>query len=276
MSIFSASMKSTFRDKSSIFWSLAFPIMIFFVFASIFLHGGETLYYSNHPLPDWIPKAEDEKKADVVLRIDGKTVKAIVRRGDTSEITGTLHELAAEIAGGSHIRVVVKNVGRKNVEVVFFFTSALAMVTLSSGMFETVKILKWYSEDRILDLIGFSEAGKFEILSAMILPGAVLALTSSFLVYLVSRLLGLSIPLNLPLALSILLSYAVSAAAGYAVSRIFRTAKGAMSFLSVFYHLNTFLAGIYFPIDFLPPWMRWISFLLPGRYIVLLIRNSLR
>jgi ABC-2 type transport system permease protein len=294
-----ASVKMIVRDRTALFFSLAFPIVFMTLFGLIFGNAG-----SSRPDLDVVgtgPLVAALQQSDAVklhVRPDAKTALKRVHDGDETGaliVTGGkahLYYQASSTVEGPILMAVVRGVadnlniramGRPPVVSVtsssiedrdlgyidYLVPGLLAMAICQSAVFGIAFALVAYRSKGILRRLRLTPMPLGEFASARVLTALCLALAQTVVLLAVGHFaFGVTIAGNL---LSLIPLVAVGAlcfiAIGLLVGSIAKTEDAAAAMANLVTLPMTFLAGVFFPLNSAPGVVQVISRVLPLTYL---------
>ena len=299
-----ASVKMIVRDRTALFFSLAFPIVFMTLFGLIFGGAG-----SSKPDLDVVgtgPLVTALQRSDAVkvhIRPDAATAIARVHDGDetgalvvsgghahlyyqaSSTVEGPiLREVVAGVANALDIRATGRpplvTVQASKVEdrslsyISYLVPGLLAMAISQSAVFGIAFALVAYRSKGILRRLRLTPMPLGEFAAARVLTALCLALTQAIVLLAVGRFaFGVDIAGNvLSLLPLVILGALCFIAIGLLVGSVARTEDAAAAMANLVTLPMTFLAGVFFPLDSAPGVVQAISKVLPLTYLA----NGLR
>ena len=313
-----ANIKSFYRDRTSLFWTFAFPIIFVILFGSIF--SGRAVSFNV----GWVD--QDRSTASQALRAgfaevsllalkdgeldptlqdmrDGELDAVIVvpaglgvaiapgqpHTGPSFDLTlytdpsrqtasMTVQQIFAQVVANMNLavagltpplEVTTQPLQTQNItSAAYFVPSILAMALMQLGVFAAIP------------LVAQREKGILRRLNATPLPRATLVASNVFMrlgIGVVQTILLLSIG-GLLFGVTIVGSIALTAGVivlgaltflsiGYLIASYARTEETANAMASVVQFPLMFLSGIFFPIAFMPDWLRPVASIMPLTYL---------
>jgi ABC-2 type transport system permease protein len=283
LSLSSASVKSSLRSGGELFWNVIFMILIFLVFNSAsFERRPVKVFLEGVKDPGGVEIFENPEDADAVVKLQGSTIVVTYKNPDEvvrMNIRSVVWRIKEKLERGNmNRRVSVKEVvlGKKIDYKAFISSGILTMVLFSTGAFGAVKVLSLYKYRGILKMFYTFPLKKFLVYTALSTGSLIQAILGTSLILAFSGAFGINFNLNAGLFfLSFAIVFLTSYAIGVVFSLIFRTPKAASGIMSALYTIMPFFSGVYFPVEFLPNSIRWISYLMPMKYMVELMRKTL-
>ncbi|MCD6442683.1 MAG: ABC transporter permease [Thermotogae bacterium] len=301
------------RDKITVFFTLAFPIILLLIFGSfsndnefqkykvgLFSTESEKITFLKEELEKtgmWEiriyesiePLIDDVKEGKVTMgiKVKGKEVDLIYKAGDISRIgsMNTLSETVESILERkmNNVKDVIKvekkklSVRGKNVSSsAYTLAGTIAISLLSNGMFSIIGLMS-DTRKKMVKKFRTTPVNPTSFMNAMVLTRLVVALIASFIMLMLAKyMLGIKYRLELLQFVTIGLSSTLAMMAlGVLFIVIFKSAKAAENFATIFMTIVMFFTGVYFPISFLPGWLRRIADYIPVKYVAQGIRYSL-
>ena len=278
------SIKSSLRNSGEMFWELIFPMVILFVFTSISFDTTTDLkiYAEGVDIPDGYKTVASPEEADVEIKLKDHTLVIKLRTPDKMKeamvnslvwkIKSYLERDGVERSISVESEVLGEGVNYKG----YILGGVLVMMIMAAGMFSMIRTLSVYKHEGVLKLFWTTPVRKYVVYSALSISGPVIALISVISALILSRTWGVEYDLDLRIFTgAFAFSLVVSMFIGWILAMAFRTPRAAEGTASLVYTLMPFFSGVYFPVEFLPRSLRWISYLMPTKYMVDLIRKGL-
>lgn len=310
--VFIAFAKEAFRNKLEVFFTLFFPMIFLLLFG--FFFGGSSDYqktsvglyqtgtYDISPVIEdtgaWsLSLFDDEtsleekiKSGDILLGVtfDGEKISYLYREGDVGQLS-TIEMARASISAAvekeiNNVKsvIVVENIpetaGRvRATDADYTMSGVVAISLLSAGMFSVISVFGRYRKRGVLDRFKITPLKPLTFIFGSTLTRFLVSIVSILLIMIVSRLLFRTTFQTdwLLFLISIISSTLGMMALGLFLTLIFRNPETAETAASILMVLMVFLAGIYFPLSFLPDYLRIVSAFLPVKYVAELMRHSL-
>jgi len=310
--VFIAFAKEAFRNKLEVFFTLFFPMIFLLLFG--FFFGGSSDYqktsvglyqtgtYDISPVIEdtgaWsLSLFDDEtsleekiKSGDILLGVtfDGEKISYLYREGDVGQLS-TIEMARASISAAVEKKInnvksliVVENIpetaGRvRATDADYTMSGVVAISLLSAGMFSVISVFGRYRKRGVLDRFKITPLKPMTFILGSTLTRFLVSLVSILLIMIVSRLLFRTTFQTdwLLFLISIISSTLGMMALGLFLTLIFRNPETAETAASILMVIMVFLAGIYFPLSFLPDYLRIVSAFLPVKYVAELMRHSL-
>lgn len=305
--MFVASIKMIVRDRTALFFSLAFPIVFMTLFGLIFGNAS-----SSRPDLDVVGKGplvtalEHSKAVKVHVQSDAKTALKRVHDGDetgaliVSGGTGHLYYQASSTVEGPILRAIVQGVAdnvnirasqrpplvhvtSSSIEdrnlgyIDYLVPGLLAMAISQSAVFGIAFALVAFRAKGILRRLRLTPMPLGEFAAARVLMALCLALAQAVVLLLVGHFaFGVTIASNLLSLLSlvplVLLGAFCFIAIGLLVGSVAKTEDAAAAMANIVTLPMTFLAGVFFPLGSAPGVVQAVSKVLPLTYLA----NGLR
>ncbi|MDD3461088.1 MAG: ABC transporter permease, partial [Mesotoga sp.] len=159
----------------------------------------------------------------------------------------------------------------------YTMSGVVAISLLSAGMFSVISVFGRYRKRGVLDRFKITPLKPMTFILGSTLTRFLVSLVSILLIMIVSRLLFKTTFQTdwLLFLISIISSTLGMMALGLFLTLIFRNPETAETAASILMVIMVFLAGIYFPLSFLPDYLRIVSAFLPVKYVAELMRHSL-
>ncbi len=233
---------------------------------------------------------EKIKSGDILLGVtfDGEKISYLYREGDVGQLS-TIEMARASISAAIEKKInnvksliVVENIpepaGRvRATDADYTMSGVVALSLLSAGMFSVISVFGRYRKRGVLDRFKITPLKPMTFILGSTLTRFLVSLVSILLIMIVSRLLFRTTFQTdwLLFLISIISSTLGMMALGLLLTLIFRNPETAETAASILMVIMVFLAGIYFPLSFLPDYLRIVSAFLPVKYVAELIRHSL-
>ena len=294
-----ASMRMILRDRTALFFSLAFPIVFMTLFGLIFGNAG-----SSRPDLDVVGKGPlvtalaQSKAVKLHVRADQRTAITRVRDGDETGaliVSGGkahLYFQASATEQGPVLRAIVQGVSDQlniaasdrppavsvtssSVEdrnlgyIDYLVPGLLAMAISQSAVFGIAFALVAFRAKGILRRLRLTPMPLGEFAAARVLTALTLAVAQAIVLLAVGHFaFGVTIAGNLLSLLPLILLGALCfIAIGLLVGSIAKTEDAAAAMANLVTLPMTFLAGVFFPLDSAPGVVRDVSRVLPLTYL---------
>ncbi|SHH31732.1 ABC transporter permease [Thermosipho atlanticus] len=278
----------SFRNRFSFFFNILLPMVFFLLFGLVFSESTDYLfaYYSDTDISikgvrytnkDLLIKSKNNYHAVAIIE-NNKVI--VFKNSDGYAVDSWINGIKIELERKINNVTQIINVKSEKVDSFFFsnieyiFTGTLALSIMSIGMFGAINL---FSKSRNNGTIR-----KFKTLPLSPHTFVFSFSFSQFLISFISILLIRAISIFLfsfdirenlfMILISIVSSSLGMIGFGVILSILFpKTASSVAQFL---YTIFIFFSGIYFPIDFLPPFLKSISFFTPVKYVVEMFKYS--
>ncbi|AKI97554.1 ABC transporter permease [Kosmotoga pacifica] len=309
--VFIAFLKESFRNRVEFFFGLMLPVLFLVMFGYIF--GGEEnvsslkvgLFSSDSESISWITdvggfefitfastesmmKALNNIEIGLALQLSSGELTFYKVQGNPSlegEIAIAQSAIVAAIE--AHLNDVEPVITVKKTAVssgIFMATGSdyimsgvIGISILSSGMFAVISLFGRYRKKGILDRFRATPMDPIIFVLGSTFTRFLMSLFSVVVIMFINRILFNSKirPDWLPLIVVIICSTLGMMALGLLLVLIFKEPQSAQSAGDVLFFLMTFASGIYFPIAFLPEFLKKVSLVLPVTHTVRLIRSTM-
>jgi ABC-2 type transport system permease protein len=299
-----ASAKMLLRDRTALFFSLAFPIVFMVLFGVLFGGAGSSKPDLNvvgtSPLVQALRQTDAVKihvrpdAATAITRVkDGDETGALIIRNGTARlyyqasstvqspilrqlVAGAATAIDLQAAGKQPvIRVEASSVEDHSLDYIdYLVPGLLAMAISQSAVFGIAFALVAYRSKGILRRLRLTPIRVGEFATARVLAALTLSLSQAIVLLAVGRLaFGVTIVGNLlSLVPLVLLGALCFITIGLLVGSIAKTEDAAAAMANLVTLPMTFLAGVFFPLDNAPGVVRDVSKVLPLTYLA----NGLR
>ena len=158
----------------------------------------------------------------------------------------------------------------------YFVPSILAMALMQLGVFSAVPLVA-QRERLILKRLAATPLRRWTLVSSNVVMRLLIALLQAVLIVAVGRqLFGVTIVGNLLLVAALVCLGAVTfIAIGFVIASYARTEESANALTSIVQFPLMFLSGIFFPIEFMPDFLRPVATLLPLTYLGDALRQTM-
>ena len=320
-----ASFKMFYRDKSTIFWTIAFPCIMILLFGAIFSQTDSkyTLRIQNLDLKEdgtpnywskfFIDRLNETgmfniemldkdinateyaikkqlsyliifpenftRKVNISLATGGAVNASITFIYDPSQTTATtvlgvvdgiVNEMNLRFAGGSHyLTVSEKTITPERMEYVdFFIPGIIAVTVMTTSLFGAIEVNTKYKKNGILRRLAATPLSRIEWIMSKSLFRIVLCFLATAIILGLGKF-AFNVTLTLD-AISITMIIATSlmfSGIGMIISRAVKEVEAASAAANVIMFPMMFLSGAYFPIDFMPEFLRVVARVLPLTYV---------
>ncbi len=308
-----ANLKMSVRNRTALFWNLAFPAIFILIFGAVF--GRDTgirvevgVAGAGSPLQTGVEAAMqgsdvftletgseeteltalEEGDRDIVLVFDPSAAGAppAVRlyydqtEGSNAQIaiSAVRQVLLGQAGGENPVAIQEQAVSGQDISFIdFFVPGILAMSLMNSGVIGLSTAFVIYRERGILRRIKVTPFPISSFIFARVVSQLIVAVAQSLiLVGLAKLVFGLQVRGNLLLVLVVILVGALAfLAIGFAISGFARNAEAAASYANLVTFPMLFLSGVFFSIESAPAWLRPVTRLLPLAYLVDALREPM-
>ncbi len=313
--LYMANAKDMMRDRMSMFWFLAFPVIFILLFGAIFSGGEGAPSYSvglaaedESPLGQGVKRAfesapafdlhlgsrQDEldalkkgkrvlvvvvprrdqaaarsgKPAEIPVYYDpGKAATAQVLISSVRDILSEVERRATGAPGLFAVKPIKKEVKElKNID--YLLPGILAMALMQLGLFGSLEFVS-LRERKIIKRLNATPVPRSLLLWSEILVRVVMALIQASLIILIGHLVyGVTIVGNWLAVLGLVLLGALAfISLGYFLIAFARTAESAQGLIQLVQFPMMFLAGIFFPIEIMPSFLKPVVQAIPLSYL---------
>ena len=303
-----AASKMFFRRKSSIFWSLFFPVVTMLVLGNAGFIGYSApnvgLYITSEMDNDTVSKLKSSNsitirdylsETDALAALEKGTLSALITLDNNSEIIVTTRKgdvAEQEVVENFVFKIMNENIGEiKNVtnEIAemnyqgykgFIVPGIAAMAIMQNGIFSVVFTLLSYKNQGVLKRLKAAPISPSHFIVGHLISRVSIIILQTFILLLMGVfVLGVSIGQGSVLAwINILflsfLGGILFLAIGLAISSLAPNEDSAPAIANLVTFPMLFLSGVFFPIDFLPKIIGYISNILPLTHLAQGIRLS--
>jgi ABC-2 type transport system permease protein len=305
-----ANLRMTVRNRTALFWNLAFPAIFIIIFGAIFGNGGnlgditvgvtgpagpvrdafiqaleQTEGFEVHTgsLEEETAQLEDGDR-DVVVAFpeSGQGIDSYYSGGGgpTGQISRVaVRSILNEVLGATTgTTVTEREIDTDEVTYIdWFIPGILAMSLMNTGVIGISTAFVAFRERGIFRRIKVTPFALWKFLLARIVSGVILSLVTSGILIGVGALVWGARPQGniLLIALVLILGSLTFVAIGYAIAAIARTTETAASYANLVTFPMLFLSGVFFPLDSMPDWMQPIVKVMPLSYLVNALREPM-
>lgn len=309
-----ANLKMTVRNRTALFWNLAFPALFILIFGAVLgndngvsfdigvvgsesvareravaaLTGTEAFNVTTGTEGDEMEALEASDR-DIVLVFgapgaDGASPSIQLYYDNTTgpnaqvAIGAVRQVLAAAFGDGSGLEISEQSVSATSVSFIdFLVPGIIAMSLMNSGVIGLSTAFVSYRERGILRRIKVTPFPLGSFILARVVSQVLVAVAQSIILAGMAMLIfGLEVRGNLALILFVILLGALAfLAIGFAISGIARNTETAASYANLVTFPMLFLSGVFFPIDNAPEWLKPITRVLPLSYLVDALREPM-
>ena len=299
------------RDRLAVFFTFAFPIIFLIIFApfangsfqkhniGLMINEGK-LGFLKKDLEEtgmWkvkiytsLESMTDDIKRGVLsagIWVKDEKVELIYKAGDPSKIgmINTLSETTESILEKriNDVKDILKvdkrkiRIGKDNISTsAYILAGTIAISLLSNGMFSVIGLIS-DTKRKMLKKFRTTPISPLSFMGAMTVVRLIITLISSIIMLMIGRyMLGIEFQI-MPFQFVIiaLSSTLAMMALGILFIVIFRSAKAAENFATIFMTIVMFFSGVYFPVSFLPEGLRKIANFIPVKYVAQGMRYTL-
>ena len=300
-----AMAKGFVRDRTSVFFSVIFPLMFLFLFGGVFADQGESrgdlVQIGAVPLVDALPtgareafdqsfevsRATDRAEAleevrkgdaDAAIEMSGSTlvahytqtdqVKAAITQGTLKAFVDAANAAAAGSPPAFEFRAdPVEDESLKTIQ--FVTPGLLGWAVAMSAAFGAAATLQGWRQSKLLRRLQLSPVSPRTIVGARVGVTVLIAMVQMVIfVGLGASLLGLRLTGSWWMSIPLLACGTLSfMAIGLLAGAISRTTEGAVNIANFIVLPMAFLSGSFFPLDGTPGWLQAISQALPLRHL---------
>lgn len=157
----------------------------------------------------------------------------------------------------------------------FILPGILAMSLMQLGLFGTAPALVQLREQQVLRRLGATPLPRLTLLAAQVLHRITIGITQTFTIILVGRLLFKVAIVGpfLALVAFVLVGAFMFVAMGYFISGLAKTQESVMGISQLINFPMMFLSGVFFPVDFMPAWLKPVVTAMPLTYLADALRQ---
>ncbi len=328
--LYLASVREFVRDRSALFWAVAFPVMFILIFGAVF-SGSDDISFSIGLVNE--DGAASERLVESFQSIDAFNIStgerggelAALQDGDRSAVivipAGTGAALGSALEGGSDesarlevyydpadqntsqivLNVVNQVVSGMNQAITgmspvlsieqrevtadedlrlidYMVPGVLGMSLMQLGLMATAGPLVSLREKGVLRRMGATPLTRATLLAAQVAFRLTIAFFTTALLIAVGMLVfNVQVRLeNLPAIIGVvLLGSATFVTLGYFMSTLVKTEEAVEGLVSLPYFIFMFLSGIFWPVEFMPDWIRPVVDAIPLTYLGDLLRRTM-
>ena len=307
-------LRQFIRDKTALFFTIAFPIIFIFLFGWIFSGSGDISYdigvvnNDDSPVGEGITQMLNQIPIFVMQEGEIETQLDKLKSGDLRAVIVIPAGLQQSVASGQTADIklyydptqttsaqIILPVLRQAIDAVnqqlaqqplllqlseesiqaydlrdidYLVPGILAMSVLYLGLFGSLTLVEW-REKKVLKRFGATPLPRSTMVFSQVTYRLILAVVQTFIIIAIARFVfDVQMVGNwfILIGLVLLGTMAFIAIGYFAVSRA-RTVEGAMPIIQIAQFPMLFLSGIFFPIDFLPDFMRPVIAAIPLTYL---------
>jgi len=306
------SFKMFFRDKLTLFFSIGFPFLFLLIFGFVFQDEGSVspspyryayLVQGDEP-ESWIPELDEvfkskgipvasveeglqklrDGKLDAFIYLSDSKKRFYGRDGSRdqphySAFVEVVNKML--LADEKKPLIALENVeyklgGRKATSLDYTVTGVIAISLLTTGMFSAISTFSVQKKEGTLRRIQVTPVSGSIVVLSMASTRLLVGLFSTFVILFFSRLIFHT---NYQVRWILLIITSISGlismlGLGAVLSFIFHKPAAAQTAGSLAMTVMMFFSGVYFPLEFLPNFLKGIGRALPTYYVALAVRYS--
>ncbi|MGB9856987.1 MAG: ABC transporter permease [Dictyoglomaceae bacterium] len=311
INIFWYRFKSFYRDKIYFFFTIIFPILMVLIFGLVFGGGSEEIEKTKLALlkndkilietVKEIPGVEIELVEDINtmkdLVLKGKVDGGIIFKSEKFKIiinftsfqqkpyirtigeTISSYYSKREVRAKKLINIEEEAIdpGRARVSRLGYTIPGVVSISIAmGGLFSMITLFGYYKKEKVLKRFAVTPVNPFTFILGIALGNFLATFCSAIFVFFLSKIVfRISFVMNWALFfLSSSSSILGMMALGIFLAEIFKEPQTANNVGVLFLNIMMFFSGIYFPLDFLPKYLKDFSKILPLTYIAQSLRIS--
>ncbi|MBS3812983.1 ABC transporter permease [Candidatus Bipolaricaulota bacterium] len=312
--MFVANAKEFFRDRASLFWMIAFPLIFTFIFGMVFSGNDEVVYSlgisvdKETPITKELVNQFDEIESfnvstgeiakeleelergnrKMVLEIPGitregvtggksSTVRLYYSQGE-QETNRALISAIKEIFSGIEREVTGRAPlfqlepepleTRELTNFDYVMPGILAMALMQLGLFGVFQFMS-LRENKVIRGLAVTPLPRDTFFESEVALRLIIAVIQTFLIILIGRtVFGVKILGSIPILIGLVVLGALTfVSMGYMIASFSRTLEGGRNLVQTVQFPMMFLSGIFFPIEFMPGYIRPIVKAIPLTYL---------
>ncbi|HPU43152.1 MAG TPA: ABC transporter permease [Dictyoglomaceae bacterium] len=304
-------LKSFYRDKFTFFFSLILPMIIIIIFGFVFGGSSEELPITNISVlksqgnvaevvkelegTNVILVEKEDEMRDMVLKgdadcgviFDGNKFKLLInftsfqQKPFLRNLGSSISTLYSKKEAGieeKFIKVEEETIdpGKAKITDLGYMIPGVVSFSIGSAMFLMIALFGYYRKEGILKRFAVTPVSASTLISGMLVGNFLVSLASCTLVLLISQFLfGIRFAINWVLYLiSAGTSILGMMALGILLSSVFKEPQTANNVANLILNVMAFFSGIYFPLGFLPDYLKTFAKFLPLYYIGRSLRMS--
>ncbi|MBO8161258.1 MAG: ABC transporter permease [Thermosipho sp. (in: Bacteria)] len=280
-----------FRNKFSFFFNILLPLIFFIMFGLVFsdLSGSNFsfAYFSDIDLNiegvryrDKELLLKEKNKFDAIAIVVADDEIIVYKNFDDYTVDSWIESLKIELERKLNNSKKILEVDEKPINIAsisqleYIFTGTLALSIMSIGMFSTINIFSTRGKSGLIKRFKVLPLSPTSFVFSFSFSQFLIGFVSIILIRITSIFLfSMEIKENLfYIVISIISSTLGMIGFGVILSVLFP--RIASSIAQVLYTIFIFFSGIYFPTDFLPKFLKFISLFTPVKYMVNMFRYS--
>ncbi|MCS7175384.1 ABC transporter permease [Pseudothermotoga sp.] len=296
------------RNFSSLFMTLFFPVVFLVIFG--FLFGGESDYRRTMGVCVDNPKVlsalqndgnwnlkiyekdqeliRDVEKGKIPMGLSVQSSKVVLHYQDNPSLMGEVKMIELSVRNTvekalnstkQFVKIETVQLHQTEKEISGFDYMVMGVIALSlfsNGMFSMITVFGNYRKKGVLKMVSLTTTKPITVVSSVSLIRLIFSFVSLFVVLLVCKIIFKSdITFNWLLLIPTVVFVTLGMMAiGVLIVSIFKNPNAAINVASVLNTVMVFFSGVYFPISFMPDYLRWIAYILPVKYAADLVRFS--
>ncbi|BBE29920.1 transport permease protein [Tepiditoga spiralis] len=294
----------TFKNKIEVFFTLFFPVLFLVIFGFLFTQNNIVKTYTygisgtinddvkNYFKPNKILIYENEEKlkeavnnnkVDYGIYMNNNEVKYYyvsnmnsniqwIKYGANSGVKKYLLKLKKDYISVDEKLIKLGKTQTNPME--YLLTGIIAISILSGGMFSVINVFGRYKKLGIIKRFMVAPVKPYQFVISASFNKLILNFASIFFIIILGKMwFNLSFQFNWFLLIIVGLSTTIGMmGVGILILVLFKETESANTASSILFTIMMFFAGIYFPISFIPGYLRWLSYILPVKYVVDIIR----
>ncbi len=301
-------LKESLRNLVGLFFSVFFPAIFLLIFGFVF--SGERSYrrtigiYTNdvkiikalEGMENWeIKKYQDEKgllkdvkDAKIPMGLAASDTRVSLYYQNNPSLAGDIKILELSVKSSieksinstrQYIVIDTKQVQqtrKETTEFEYMMMGVIALSLFSNGMFSIVTVFGNYRKKGVLKRLTLAGVEPISIVSSVSFVRLAFSFLSLLLVLLLcSIVFNTTIQFNWFLLVPSVVFVTIGMMAiGVLLVSLFENPNASLNAASVLNTVMVFFSGVYFPISFMPSYIRWIAYILPVKYAADLVRYS--
>ncbi|HOJ88523.1 MAG TPA: ABC transporter permease [Pseudothermotoga sp.] len=294
------------RNLVSLFFTVFFPVVFLLIFGFVF--GGETSYrrtigiYTDNQrvisqleeMGNWEIKTYHSQE-QLLKEVEESKIPLGVVVLDTSinlyyqnnpSLAGEVKILELTLSGiiektinsaKQYIDVYISQVYQTSKEITDFdymMMGVIALSLFSNGMFTMITVFGNYRKRGVLKRLALTGVEPIKVISSVSLVRLILSFVSLFVVLMLcSTIFESNIDFNWFLLVPTVISITLGMMAlGVLIISVIKNPNAASNVASILNTVMVFFSGVYFPIRFMPSYIRWIAYILPVKYAADMVR----
>lgn len=296
------------RNLVGLFFTVFFPAMFLLIFGFVF--SGETSYrrtigiYTDdvkivkalEEMGNWeIKNYQDEKsllsdveESRIPMGLTALDRKVILYYQNSPSLAGDVKILELFVKSiiektinstRQYIEIDTKKIqqtGKEITEFEYMMMGVIALSLFSNGMFSIITVFGNYKKKGVLRRLTLTGVEPVSVVSSVSLVRIALSFLSLLVVLSLCRVIfKATIQFNWFLLIPTVVFVTVGMMAiGVLLVSLFENPNTASNAASLLNTIMVFFSGVYFPISFMPSYIRWIAYILPVKYAADLVRYS--